>query len=73
MHHISAIENPAVKVDSIEPRDDIVSENSKDRWYDEIENMSEPLDAGEIDERNSDSSDFEETYVKKKKKKTKVS
>ena len=31
--------------------------------------LSEPPDAGEIDRRNSDSSDFEETYIKKKGKK----
>lgn len=30
------------------------------------EHLSEPPDAGEIDQRNSDSSDFEETYIKRK-------
>jgi len=30
------------------------------------ENSSEPLDAGEIDQRNSDSSDYEEIYIRKK-------
>ena len=42
-------------------------------YYDDWENISDPPDAGEIDDRNSDSSDFEETYIKKKKKKSKVS
>jgi len=32
----------------------------------EWEHLSEPPDAGEIDQRNSDSSDFEETYIKRK-------
>ena len=30
------------------------------------DHLSEPPDAGEIDQRNSDSSDFEETYIKRK-------
>jgi len=37
-----------------------------DEYYNEWENSSDPPDAGEIDHRNSDSSDFEETYIKKK-------
>ena len=60
-----------VKLD-IDPKiDDMVnmSESSKDRWYEDIDDVSEPPDAGEIDEPNSDSSDYEEIYVKKKKKK----
>lgn len=40
-------------------------------YYEDWENISEPPDAGEIDDRNSDSSDFEETYIKKRKKKGK--
>ncbi len=62
-----------------DPKDTTVSttdgvtaeENSRDQWYDDFENLSEPPDAGEIDE-NSDSSDFEDSYIKKKKKKKKV-
>ena len=38
-------------------------------YYDDWENLSEPLDAGEIEHRDSDSSDFEDTYIKKKRKK----
>ena len=41
-------------------------------YYEDYENLSEPPDAGEIEHRDSDSSDFEETYVKKKKRKAKV-
>ena len=37
-------------------------------YYDEWENSSEPLDAGEIENRESDSSDFEDTYLKRKRK-----
>lgn len=45
------------------------AENSKEKWYDDFEELDEPRDAGEIDERNSDSSDYEEAYIKRKKKK----
>lgn len=41
-------------------------------YYDDWENISEPPDAGEIEHRDSDSSDFEETYTKKRKKRGKV-
>ena len=61
-HKISAVENPAVEA---------TEENSRDQWYDDLDNLSEPPDAGEIDD-NSSSSDFEDTYIKKKKKKKKV-
>ena len=71
MHQISAVENPALRKDD-EEKDSIAMETTKD-WYDDIEDISEPPDAGEIDERNYDSSDFEiESYKKKKKKVTKV-
>ena len=56
------MENPAVEA---------TEENSRDQWYDDLDNLSEPPDAGEIDD-NSSSSDFEDTYIKKKKKKKKV-
>ena len=61
-HKISAVENPAVET---------TEENSRDQWYDDLDNLSDPPDAGEIDD-NSSSSDFEDTYIKKKKKKKKV-
>lgn len=38
----------------------------REEYYNDWENLSEPPDAGEIDQRNSDSSDYEETYVKRK-------
>ena len=38
---------------------------AEDPWDD----ISEPLDAGEVDEQNSDNSDYEELYIKRKKKK----
>ncbi len=62
-HKISAVENPALET---------VEETSRDQWYDDMDNLSDPPDAGEIDD-NSSSSDFEDTYIKKKKKKKKVS
>ncbi|XP_021346607.1 zinc finger protein DPF3-like isoform X2 [Mizuhopecten yessoensis] len=70
MHQISTVENPAIRgeihVEDLEYK----SESSKDRWYDEYENLSEPPDAGEIVDDQSDISDFEETFIKKKKKKS---
>ena len=38
-------------------------------YYEDWDNVSEPLDAGEIEHRESDSSDFEDTYIKKKRRK----
>lgn len=66
MHQISSVENlAALETPSVIDG----SETSKDKWYEELDVLSEPPDAGEIDERNSDSSDYEETYVKRRKKK----
>ncbi len=36
-----------------------------DTW----DNISEPLETGEVDDPNSDNSDYEEIYIKRKKKK----
>lgn len=67
MHHISTVENPAVR---IEEETELKSESSKDRWYlEDYDNGSEPPDAGEIVDDQSDISDFEETFMKKRKKK----
>ncbi|XP_050391946.1 zinc finger protein ubi-d4 A isoform X2 [Patella vulgata] len=65
LHHISAVENPAHRHD-----DEIDLRNeSQDRWYyDDIDPLSDPPDAGEIVDDNSDISDYEETIKKKKKK-----
>ncbi|KAK2169652.1 hypothetical protein LSH36_8g10018 [Paralvinella palmiformis] len=73
MHQISAVENPAVvvKEDSRDQYEEPYKESYQYQYYDDWENLSEPLDAGEIEARHSDSSDFEETYIRKKKKKTK--
>ncbi|KAL5018284.1 hypothetical protein ScPMuIL_004006 [Solemya velum] len=67
MHHISTVENPAVR---LEEETEQKSESSKDRWYiDDYDNASDPPDAGEIVDDQSDISDFEETFMKKRKKK----
>ena len=69
MHQISAIENPAVRRgDADDDREDLKSENSKDKWYEEVENISEPPDGGEAVDYHSDISDYEEIIRKKKKK-----
>lgn len=50
--------------------DDKVNEDSKDSWYRDYEDLVEPPDAGEIDDQESDFEDYEDTYAKRKKKKT---
>ena len=75
MHQISTVENPAARIDtdpivSVEPLP--AEEAAKYTYYDDWEQLSDPPDAGEVDDRRSDSSDFEETYLKRKKKKNKV-
>ena len=70
MHQISAVENPAVVVETpVIPEPAPGPSTWREEYYDEWDNLSEPPDAGEIDDRHSDSSDFEQTYIKKKKKK----
>jgi len=59
------VENPAVKVDEEIP--DLKSETSKDKWYDDYDVYMEPPDDGEMCDDKSDISDFEETYIKKRK------
>ena len=67
MHQINTVENPAAIADlSVLKEGD---DTSGKGWYDEMDILDEPPDAGEIDERNSDSSDYEEAYLKKRKKK----
>ncbi|CAG2247204.1 zinc finger protein ubi-d4 B-like isoform X2 [Mytilus edulis] len=63
MHQISTVENPAIRVE------DEKNELSKDAWYDEYDDIDEPPDAGEMVDDQSDISDFEETYIKRRKKK----
>ena len=67
MHQISTVENPAIRKE--EEEGEYKSESSKDRWYEDYDQLSEPPDAGEMVDDQSDISDFEETYIKKKKKK----
>ncbi|XP_061166136.1 zinc finger protein ubi-d4-like isoform X1 [Saccostrea echinata] len=66
MHQINTVENPAI---CKEEEGEKFSETSKDRWYDDFDNLSEPPDAGEMVDDQSDISDYEETYIKRKKKK----
>ena len=70
MHQISTVENPAVT--QTEETPELKTEVSKEKWYDEYDEYMEPPDAGEVCDDQSDISDFEETYIKKKKRKGKV-
>ena len=74
MHQISTVENPAAKTDADENlvAELTKNESSKDKWFDEYDEYMEPPDAGEMCDDQSDISDFEETFIKKRKKKTKV-
>lgn len=67
MHQISTVENPAMR--QIEEDTEYKSENSKDRWYDDYDDIDDLPDAGEMVDDQSDISDYEETYIKKRKKK----
>nr|XP_034311014.1 zinc finger protein ubi-d4 isoform X6 [Crassostrea gigas] len=67
VHQINTVENPAI---CKEEEGEKYSESSKDRWFEEYDNLSEPPDAGEMVDDQSDISDYEETYIKKKKKKS---
>ena len=69
MHQISTVENPAVRDNEDFPELRERSETSKDRWYDDYDEYMEPPDAGEVCDDQSDISDFEDTFIKKKKKK----
>ena len=69
MHQISTVENPAVKGEADDNFPELRSETSKDRWYYEDDEYMEPPDAGEVCDDQSDISDFEETFIKKKKRK----
>lgn len=86
VHQISMVENVSVtKVDSQSNEEvgnerlaallsggTIVDDTSKESWYKDYEDASEPPDAGEIEDPDSDFEDYEETYIKKKKKKVKT-
>lgn len=62
MHQISTVENPAARLE------DEKADVSKD-WYEEFDDLDEPPDAGEMVDDQSDISDYEETYIKRRKKK----
>ena len=52
---------------------DKIAEDSKDSWYKDFEENAEHFDMGEVEDPETDVEDYEETYVRKKKKKIRVS
>lgn len=52
---------------------DKIAEDSKDSWYKDFEENAEHFDIGEVEDPETDVEDYEETYVRKKKKKIRVS
>lgn len=82
LHQISVVENSNTPKAESQSNDEIgserlaallsggaVDETSKESWFKDYEEVNEPPDAGEIEDQDSDYEDYEETYVKKKKKK----
>lgn len=69
MHPISAVENPAHRLDDY--YDDKL--DSQDQWYDDLEGIGEPPDAGEMVDDQSDISDYEDQLRGRKRKKAAVS
>lgn len=68
-HKVLAVENVTVKPshDGSTRSSDVLTNEyvTEDTWDD----VGESLDTGEIDDPNSDNSDYEELYIKRKKKK----
>ena len=81
MHQISAIENPAHRLDQpptdFEPKslrfNDVSSskyvDSSHDGWYDELDELGEAPDDAALPDDLSDGSDFEETMSRRRSRK----
>ena len=65
MHQISAVENPAHRAD------DFYDEklDPQDQWYDDLEGIGDPPDAGKMVDDQSDISDYEDQLKGRKRKK----
>jgi len=68
VHQITAVENPAMVEDTVRSTPVKEVTVTGEEYYEEWDQLSEPPDAGELD-RNSDSSDYEDSYTKRNKKK----
>ncbi|XP_076366920.1 zinc finger protein DPF3-like isoform X2 [Tachypleus tridentatus] len=74
IHQISVVENTAVGLeDGGENSLDKVTEDSKDSWFREYEDVNEFPDLGDPEDPETDFEDFEETYSRKKKRKVRQS
>ncbi|XP_013094231.1 zinc finger protein ubi-d4-like isoform X6 [Biomphalaria glabrata] len=65
MHQISAIENPAHRLDE----HDFEHIETNDGWYDDVDDFGEPPDDGAMVDDQSDISDFEDSLKGRKRKK----
>ena len=65
MHQISAVENPAHRIDE----HDFEHYEAAEIWYDDADEFGEPPDDGAIVDDQSDISDFEDSLRGRKKKK----
>ncbi|GIX98032.1 zinc finger protein ubi-d4 [Caerostris darwini] len=73
-NHQSTNENSMSGVQENDNSTDKVAEDSKDSWYKDFEETPEQFDMGvEVEDPDTDVEDYEETYVRKKKKKIRSS
>ncbi|CAL1285902.1 unnamed protein product [Larinioides sclopetarius] len=69
-NHQSTNENSMSGVQENDNSTDKIAEDSKDSWYKDFEETPEQFDMGvEVEDPDTDVEDYEETYVRKKKKK----
>ncbi|XP_005100689.1 zinc finger protein ubi-d4 isoform X2 [Aplysia californica] len=66
MHQISAVENPAHKIDE----NDFETVEGTEAWFDDYDDLGEPPDDGAMVDDQSDISDFEDSLKGKRRKKT---
>ncbi|XP_076448356.1 zinc finger protein ubi-d4 A-like [Babylonia areolata] len=64
MHQINAVENPAHREDFYDEKLE-----GQDQWYDDLEGIGEPPDAGEMVDDQSDISDYEDQLKGRKRRK----
>ncbi|XP_067134973.1 zinc finger protein ubi-d4 isoform X3 [Centruroides vittatus] len=69
MHQISVMENSAAQVEGDVESADKLTEDSKDSWYKDFDEASDPPDIGELDDGDSDYDEYEDSYLRKKKRK----
>lgn len=70
-HQITTVENTAVSGSEEVVPAAVCEETSKDVWYKDYDELSDPPDAGEIEDADSDGDDYED-YSSRRSRKKKV-